>query len=118
MTSNRQATLPVALTFEEVTRLFKVVNAKHRRLISLLYGWGLRLMEAMRLRVKDVDFDYSCLKIWYGRGRHRVVTLAPELHQAIRSQIVLVEQYLNSDLSHPDYAVFIYLIGLRLNIKA
>jgi len=58
----------------------------------------------MRLRVKDVDFDYSCLKIWYGRGRHRVVTLAPELHQAIRSQIVLVEQYLNSDLSHPDYA--------------
>jgi integrase len=70
------------------------------------------------LRVKDVDFDYSCLKIWYGRGRHRVVTLAPELHQAIRSQIVLVEQYLNSDLSHPDYAVFIYLIGLRLNIKA
>lgn len=34
-------------------------------------------MEAVRLRVKDVDFDFSCLKIWNGKGgKHRVVTLA------------------------------------------
>ncbi|WP_293747215.1 integron integrase [uncultured Paraglaciecola sp.] len=116
MKSNRQAKLPVVLTFEEVKSLFEFVNAKHRLLISLLYGSGLRLMEAVRLRVKDVDFDYSCLKIWYGKGgRHRVVTLAPELHQAIRSQIVLVEQYLQSDLAHPEYAG-VYLPN-RLRIK-
>jgi len=73
-------------------------------------------MEAVRLRVKDVDFDYSCLKIWYGKGgRHRVVTLAPELHQAIRSQIVLVKQYLHCDLLHPEYAG-VYLPN-RLRIK-
>jgi integron integrase len=116
MKSNRQAKLPVVLTFEEVKSLFEFVNAKHRLLISLLYGSGLRLMEAVRLRVKDVDFDYSCLKIWYGKGgRHRVVTLAPELHQALRSQIVLVEQYLNSDLVHPEHAG-VYLPN-RLRIK-
>ena len=44
-----------------------------------------------------------------------MVTLAPDLHQAIRSQIVLVEQYLNSDLSHPDYAG-VYLPN-RLKVK-
>jgi integron integrase len=116
MKSKRQAKLPVVLTFEEVKSLFEFVNAKHRLLISILYGSGLRLMEAVRLRVKDVDFDYSCLKIWYGKGgRHRVVTLAPELHQAIRSQIVLVEQYLQSDLVHPEYAG-VYLPN-RLRIK-
>jgi integron integrase len=114
--SNRQAKLPVVLTSDEVKRLFSFMNAKHTLLASLLYGSGLRLMEAVRLRVKDVDFDFSCLKIWYGKGgRHRVVTLAPELHQDLRSQIVLVEQYLKSDITHPEYAG-VYLPN-RLRIK-
>lgn len=114
--SNRQAKLPVVLTINEVKDLFRFINAKHKLLVSLLYGSGLRLMEAVRLRVKDVDFDFSCLKIWYGKGgRHRVVTLAPELHQSLRSQIVLVEQYLCADITHPDYAG-VYLPN-RLRIK-
>ena len=114
--SSRQAKLPVVLTHEEVKRLFALINAKHKLVVSILYGSWLRLMEAVRLRVKDVDFDFSCLKIWNGKGgKHRVVTLAPELHPALRSQIVLVEQYLNSDLAHPDYAG-VYLPN-RLRIK-
>tara|TARA_R110001583_G_scaffold195330_1_gene371775 strand:+ start:74 stop:1051 length:978 start_codon:yes stop_codon:yes gene_type:complete len=114
--SSRQAKLPVVLTIEEVKALLAVINAKHKLLVLLLYGSGLRLMEAVRLRVKDVDFDFSCLKIWYGKGgKHRVVTLAPELHQALRRQITLVEQYLHSDIVHPDYAG-VYLPN-RLRIK-
>ena len=67
------------LTHEEVKRLFAFISANQKLLVSLLYGSGLRLMEAVRLRVKDVDFDFSSLKIWNGKGgKHRVVTLAPE----------------------------------------
>lgn len=106
----------MVLTHEEVKRLFAFISANQKLLVSLLYGSGLRLMEAVRLRVKDVDFDFSCLKIWNGKGgKHRVVTLAPELHPALRSQIVLVEQYLNSDIAHPDYAG-VYLPN-KLRIK-
>ncbi|MFT2090940.1 MULTISPECIES: integron integrase [Paraglaciecola] len=114
--STRQRKLPVVLTVEEVKALFSYVNANNKLLVSLLYGSGLRLMEAVRLRVKDVDFDFSCIKIWYGKGgKHRVVTLAPELHKALRSQIVSVEQYLISDLTHPEYAG-VYLPN-RLRMK-
>jgi integron integrase len=114
--SSRQPKLPVVLTIEEVKTLLAYINAKNKLLVSLLYGSGLRLMEAVRLRVKDIDFEFSCLKIWHGKGgKNRVVTLAPELHQALRSQIVLVEQYLHSDIAHPEYAG-VYLPN-RLRIK-
>ncbi len=66
--NSRQAKLPVVLTIEEVKTLLAYINAKNKLLVSLLYGSGLRLMEAVRLRVKDIDFEFSCLKIWHGKA--------------------------------------------------
>jgi integron integrase len=61
-------------------------------------------MECVRLRVQDIDFDYKSLRIWTGKGgKHRVVTLAEELLPNLQRQIMLVEQYLKSDLYVPNF---------------
>ncbi|PKG94518.1 integron integrase, partial [Paraglaciecola sp. MB-3u-78] len=102
--SARQVKLPVVLTFAEVKRFFEHVNSNHRLAISILYGSGLRLMECVRLRVQDIDFDYKSLRVWNGKGgKHRVVTLADELIPSLRQQIVLVQQYLSADCHHSDF---------------
>lgn len=102
--SGRQVKLPVVLTLAETTRFFEYVNSNQRLAISILYGSGLRLMECVRLRVQDIDFDYKSIRVWNGKGgKHRVVTLAEELIPSLRQQIVTVQQYLNADCHHPEY---------------
>src|SRR5262249_25004250 len=54
--ARRPARLPVVLTREEVDKVFAHLNGTPRLMAGLLYGSGLRLMECVRLRVKDVDF--------------------------------------------------------------
>ena len=47
---------------------------------SLLYGSGLRRIELVRLRVKDLDLDHMQLRLWKGKGgKHQLTILAPEL---------------------------------------
>jgi len=63
------------------------------------------VMEAVQLRVKDIDFDYKCIQIWNGKGnKHRIVTLATELLPLLRNQIMQVEEYLRLDLQNEQYA--------------
>ncbi|MBU2977508.1 integron integrase [Alteromonas sp. C1M14] len=114
--SRRQAKLPVVLTQDEVARLLSQIPANLKLPVSLLYGSGLRLMEAVRLRVKDIDFDYNAIRIWDGKGgKHRVVTLACELKPGLIRQISLVENYLAADLNNPKYSG-VYLPH-RLRVK-
>ena len=62
-------------------------------------------MEAVQLRVKDIDFDYKCIQVWNGKGnKHRIVTLATELIPMLRNQILHVDDYLKLDLINPEYA--------------
>ncbi|WP_333607699.1 integron integrase [Arsukibacterium sp.] len=99
------AKLPVVLTREEMQRLLLAVDPKYKLITQLLYGSGLRLMEAVRLRVKDVDYDYISLMIWQGKGnKNRRVTLAPELLPLLRRQSHLVHDYWQRDKIAPDYA--------------
>lgn len=104
--SERPRKLPVVLTQTEVTALFKHCITKHYLACALLYGSGMRLMEALRLRVQDdIDFDYSCVRIWDGKGgKNRIVTLAIELIPQLRAQVQLVNSYLQLDLKNPLYS--------------
>ena len=103
--SQRQQKLPVVLTIEEVQRLLCKTSAEYHLVVSLLYGSGLRLMEATRLRIQDIDFDYHCLRIFNGKGgKHRVVTLANELTVALHRQITKVKQYLAVDIQDDRFA--------------
>lgn len=73
--SHRQTKLPIVLTVEETTLLLSNMDPRHTLITQLLYGSGLRLMEAVRLRIQDIDFNYLSLLIWFGKGgKHRRVT--------------------------------------------
>jgi integron integrase len=74
--AKRPRKMPTVLSREEVTRLLMVMDGMPWLLASLLYGTGMRLMECLRLRVKDVDFARSTIIVRDGKGakdRHTVL---------------------------------------------
>jgi len=80
--------LPVVLTRDEVSRVVARLDGVHRLIGALLYGTGLRIMEAMRLRVKDVDFSRREIVVRDGKGNKDRVTMLPlRLASALREQI-------------------------------
>ena len=86
--ANRPKRLPVVLSRAEVEAVFVHLEGVPRLVASLLYGSGLRLMEALRLRVKDLDFDYCQLTVRQGKGDKDRPTLLPEiLHEALQRQL-------------------------------
>ncbi|MBT0585399.1 tyrosine-type recombinase/integrase [Alteromonas oceanisediminis] len=81
--SHQQKKLPVVLTRAEITALLAHVSSLHLLAVSMLYGSGLRLMECVRLRVGNIDFDFKCVRVYNGKGgKHRVVTLAKKYAHA------------------------------------
>jgi len=103
--SNRQPKLPVVMTVEEVKQIMSLLQKRYYLIAGLMYGSGLRVMEAVQLRVKDIDFDYKCIQVWNGKGnKHRITTLATELIPLLRNQITQVDEYLKLDLQNEQYA--------------
>jgi integron integrase len=76
--SRRAKRLPVVLSREEVRRLLDELDDAHRLPAALLYGSGLRLLEALRLRVKDIDFDRRQIRVHDGKGQKDRVTVLPD----------------------------------------
>jgi integron integrase len=75
--ASRPPRLPVVLTREEVRAVLAHVRPPYRLMAELLYGSGLRLLECLRLRVKDVDFGYSRIVVRDGKGAKDRVTMLP-----------------------------------------
>ena len=76
--AKKPARLPVVLTELEVRKLMANLDGRNWLMASLLYGAGLRLMECVRLRVKDVDFQYRQITVRDGKGGKDRVTMLPE----------------------------------------
>jgi integron integrase len=70
--------LPVVLTVSEVQAVLSRLTGTHALIASLLYGGGMRLMEAVRLRVKDVEFARREIVVREGKGFKDRVTMLPE----------------------------------------
>ncbi|MBQ4878813.1 integron integrase [Pseudoalteromonas luteoviolacea] len=103
--SHHQQKLPIVLTEREIAALLTHCPHQHLLAVSLLYGSGLRLMEVLRLRVQDIDFDYHCIRIWQSKGgKNRVVTLAAHLIEPLHQQIKVVSAYLQIDIQNKQYA--------------
>lgn len=80
--------IPFVLTIDEVRRLLAELDGVYWLIASLLYGSGLRLMEALRLRVKDFNFERRCLIVRQGKGnKDRIVTLPDRLHEPLKAQL-------------------------------
>jgi integron integrase len=76
--AKKPARLPVVLTEIEVHKVLAHLDGQLWLMASLLYGAGLRLMECVRMRVKDIDFEYRQIAVRDGKGNKDRVTMLPE----------------------------------------
>ncbi len=80
--------IPVVLSQQEVATVLTRLQGLHWLVACLLYGSGLRLMEAIRLRIKDLDFHHRAIFIRDGKGgKDRVVTLSDELIEPLQRHL-------------------------------
>jgi integron integrase len=91
--------LPVVLTRAEMQALLAELTGVHWLMASLLYGSGMRLMECVRLRVKDVDFARRELTVRHGKGgKDRCTMLSACLVEPLRAQLAEARRIHGNDL--------------------
>jgi integron integrase len=96
----RPKRLPVVLTPEEVESLLSQLRGVPRLIAGLLYGSGLRLTEALRLRVQDLNFDRRTVMVREGKGdRDRITVFPQRLHEPLRDQLTHVKSLHDDDLA-------------------
>lgn len=106
--SKRHPRPPVVLTQQEVFRLLSHLHGQHWLVGCLLYGSGLRLMEALRLRVKDLDFPRRAVYVRGGKGKKdRLVTLAVELIVPLERHLATVKTTHERDLANGFGSVYL-----------
>jgi integron integrase len=97
--AKRPARLPVVLTPEEVVAVLRRVDGTRGLILRLLYGTGMRMLEALRLRVKDVDFQRREILVRDGKGgRDRVTMLPDSLALSLRAHLARVKALHEDDL--------------------
>lgn len=98
--ARRDKTIPTVMTKNEVAIVIGGIQGTNRLIASLLYGCGLRLMEGLRLRVKDVDFGQMSITVRDTKGHvDRVVMLPESLIDDLSEQIEKTERIHAKDLS-------------------
>ena len=106
--ARRPKRLPVVLTIAEVAAVLARLEGTPWLIASLLYGSGLRLLEGLRLRVKDVDIVRRELRIRSGKGDRDRVTMVPErLIEPLRAQLARAAAIHVNDLQDGHGAVFL-----------
>ncbi len=107
--SKKPKRLPVVLSKNEIALLFSEINNPVQKLmVNLLYGCGLRLMECVRLRVLDVDFDYQQILVRNTKSkRDRVVPIPQKISEQLKSQIKKIKLMHCDDLEEGFGRVYI-----------
>jgi len=111
----RPVKLPVVLTRGEIQRLLAMLEGTHELIGRLLYGTGLRLLEGLRLRVKDVDFERNQILVRDGKGfKDRVTMLPQSLKEPLRSHLDRVALRHQEDLKDGLGAVYLpYALAVK-----
>jgi integron integrase len=98
--AKKPARLPVVLTRAEVGKLFSHLHGMMKLMAGLLYGSGLRLMECVRLRVKDVDLEYLTITVRDSKGgKDRVTMLPTNLAKALQRHLLKRRSQHEQDLA-------------------
>lgn len=106
--AKRPGRLPVVLSRNEVSRLLTGLTGVHRLMASLLYGTGMRLMECVRLRVQDVEFDRNMIVVRDGKGqKDRVVPLPQILKSQLEIHLTKTRELHQEDLVNGFGEVFL-----------
>lgn len=98
--AKRPARLPEVLSRHEAVALLKAMSGTHQLVARLLYGTGMRLLEGLRLRVKDVDFARGQIMVRDGKGMKDRVTMLPDsLREPLRLHLERVRELYCRDLA-------------------
>ena len=106
--AERKVNVPVVLTREEVSRVIVVMEGVPQLIVKLLYGSGLRILEAVRLRVKDVDFGMKQVTVRSGKGdKDRFTTLPATVIPLLENHLQRVKGFHEKDLAEGHGAVYL-----------
>jgi integron integrase len=98
--AKRPKRLPTVLSRDEVDRLLGTLEGTLGLMAGLLYGSGLRLLECLRLRVKDIDFDLGQIMVRNGKGQKDRVTMLPQAcREPLREHLSRVKKLHEETLS-------------------
>ncbi len=105
--AKRPARLPTVLTRAEVRSLLHRLTGVERLIATLLYGSGMRLLECLRLRVKDIEFGLNRILVRDAKGqKDRFVQLPIVVRQAIVSHLARVKRWHDEDLARGNGSVY------------
>ncbi|MBN2011747.1 integron integrase [candidate division KSB1 bacterium] len=91
--------IPVVFTQNEVKAVLSHMSGTTWLQASMLYGCGMRLMECLKLRVQDIDFEYSQITIRDGKGSKDRITMLPKrLHEPLKEHLAKIEKLHKKDL--------------------
>lgn len=100
--------LPVVFTRKEVKGIVEQLTGTSWLAVNLLYGGGLRLMECVRLRIKDIDFEYNQVIVRDGKGRKDRITIFPSIiKERLKQHIKKVESLHEKDLKDGNGSVYL-----------
>ena len=99
--------IPVVMTREEVAQTIAFMEGVPQLIVKLLYGSGLRIMEAVRLRVQDIDYELKCLTVRSGKGaKDRVTTFPTSVIPLLENHLSRVKLIHKQDLDQGHGEVF------------
>ena len=105
--SKKPVRLPVVLSIEEMSRLLAQMSGDNLLMARLMYGGGLRLMELVRLRVKDIDFDHGYIVVRDGKGGgDRTTLLGESVVDELKAHLVQVRQVYDQDFADGNANVY------------
>jgi integron integrase len=91
--------IPVVLTREEVVKVISNLDGIYNLIVSMMYGCGLRMNEALNLRIKDIDFGFDRVYIWDSKSlKDRTLPLPLKLKDRLKVQVAQVEELHQKDL--------------------
>jgi len=106
--AKRPRRLPVVLTKNEVRQLLSQMTGVYALMAGLMYGTGMRLMECVRLRVKDIDFDYGTITVRDGKGnKDRIVPLPKRYETELKSHLKTIKSLHANDVAQGHGEVYL-----------
>ncbi|MBU1668994.1 integron integrase [bacterium] len=92
--------IPVVLTKDEVQKILTNLTDIYQLIVYIMYGCGLRMSEALNIRVKDIDFGFDRVYIWDSKSlKDRTVPLPQKIKEQLKVQVTKVEEIHKKDVA-------------------
>jgi len=106
--ADRKVNVPVVLTREEVVKVISFLEGVPQLIVKLLYGSGVRIMEAVRLRIKDVDFQMKQMTVRSGKGdKDRVTTFPTSVIPLLENHLAKIKVMHDQDIDQGHGEVYL-----------